>query len=291
MATRVEQKNNLLSFFYNYKFTILLYLSFCVINFMQFGIGFKAIHIYNFINNFIVLLIIYCCSRIRFKPLSYFFLFIVFIWICFDVSYSFIYRNSISKEVLSSILETNISEATSVMGMFVAPACIAIFVYSILLFWVPKEFKKSKLSTFKPLIIIVLYFLLYLPLLQVRHVRAVLEATDPNKNYPSAERIYKEICTFGIGGAQENLTHKTSLIIGDIITIAAYYEQMSSLSDYYTIKRKISDDVTFDTDAHSPEKIFLVLGESSSRNYYSLYGLPMQKRPLFSTLYLCLIQA
>jgi len=175
---------------------------------------------------------------------------------------------------MASILETNLGESTSILSepkvLIIGLTVIAVI--SLLTIMSKKELKNSRLSIKKSVLILLFYLLIVIP---AYYTNRIIRDVAANEVF----RINKLLTIQGLSSAS------IPLVYGDILTIMAYLNEMNKLNSYKETQRELPEGITVNKESVLPKKIYLLLGESSSRDYYSLYGYSQPTTPFLDSLY------
>ena len=254
-----------------YKFTILILIilcSICVI--YNYHIKFTTGFFIGIISALFSFFIINIISKIKY-PIILIIPFIFFI--ALDLYFAVAYSESISMGIMASIIETNWVETKSVMSdpTTLITAITAILVTTSLTLLSVKELKHCTISIKSSLIILFAYLFLIVP---IYFVYKITQNKDVNENF----RINKLYIIQELGSIV------VPIIYGDILTFMAYRQEINTLNSYKTTKRDMPSGINKEKQRNTPEKIYLILGESSSRDYYSLYGYNQPTTPFLDSL-------
>lgn len=83
---------------------------------------------------------------------------------------------------------------------------------------------------------------------------------------------------------QEISSYTSPFVINDIIAVTGYLREKSKMQKYQHLERSLPSYISFDLSNPATNKIFLVIGESSTRRHYSLYGYPVPTTPYLDEL-------
>lgn len=191
--------------------------------------------------------------------------------ISFNAYFAFIYNTTAQVGIMASIFETNTAEALSMSKDFILGATILFLLSSILLYLSMKEFRSSKISLKLSVFMLVGYCCFFIPIF-------LYVKKDTRFNYQYLYKSDPYTCL------QTMASHHFSLIYGDVSTFVAYKREMSKLKQYLHTETVLPLGIQHADSAILPEKIFLVIGESSYARHYSLYGYPIATTPYLDSL-------
>lgn len=220
------------------------------------------------INSFLLLLIYNILSKVKYgKILVILFTFIL----CFDITFAVLYRSPISLGVMASIIETTWVESYSMLKGFWHIALFSLFLLLLFIFKSQKELKESILNKKKSfLIFITTSCLLFTYLYQ----------TDIKGN--EIERY--NLKTLPLLTVQKSIYRRLPLFFNDLIVYLCYRQEMRAMEKFIHAEKEIPDFLSFNEANDQPEKIFLIIGESSLRGSYSLYGYSLPTTPSLDSL-------
>lgn len=173
--------------------------------------------------------------------------------------------------MMASIFETNVTEAKEALGLAAPMAILTFAITTLLLFLSKKELREVKFSAKKTAILLLIYCLLFIPGILYRKLSVNEVWMGSFKSHP-------------LTTAQSLISAHFPLIYGDILTVAAYKNEMYQFKKYKTEERNLPEGIVLENSSETPDKIFLILGESSYRDHYSLYGYPIKTTPFLDSL-------
>lgn len=261
--------SNFFSFIMKYKFTILCLLYFCTITVFA---TYRQLEGYiskpSIVSALFFFFLLNIIAKVRF---SAFFTAIFAILVCFDAYFAFVYTTSISTGMMASIFETNKTEAGEVLIDALPIALLIIAITVTLIFLSVKELKTSRLSIKKSAICLAIYLFLIMPGIIYRKLSVNDVWAGSFSQHP-------------LNTLQSLTAQHFPLIYSNCVTFVTYRAEMHLLNEYISSERKIPTGVAFDKTAQQAEKVFLVIGESSWREHYSLYGYPIKTTPFLDSL-------
>lgn len=261
--------SKILDFIKKHKFTLLLSIYMLVIVYFQ--VGLKLSNMFSVLNILMVLVLLNFLAKFKYTQIL---VCILAIWISVDAFYAFQYSSYLTLGIMASIFETNRTEMQSVLGDLLLPSVIILILTIILVLFSKKELHKSQLSKKLSAILLSVYILVCFPVMSIG--RMVWFGDQTFEEFISEDPLLS---------LQLVVSNKASIFYGDILSMAAYSKEMSRLKDYFYSERDLPAGVDLQQGAEIPEKIYLVLGESSSRNYYSLYDYKIKTTPFLDSLF------
>ncbi|WP_242034412.1 phosphoethanolamine transferase [Dysgonomonas sp. BGC7] len=254
-------------FVVKYKFTILslLYISLIVLVPIKFSF---SIAIACLILSLFFILNLLAKIKYRLIPTIIFAFILVF-----NAYFAFVLKSDVSLEIMASILETHMAEAVSmVKGEVLLGAIIGIVATSALLYVAEKELKEAKISIKISAIYLAFYCFVFLPVICYKRIKWMEE-----------EELFKEV---PIRVIQDKVNMYAPVLYGNIFTILAYEEEMSMLREFSDQSNKtLPEGIVLNDTVQTPQKIYLVIGESAYRKHWSLYGYPTNTTPFVDSLY------
>lgn len=185
-------------------------------------------------------------------------LILIALWLGFDIGYYLIYNTSIQPSNVAAILTTNKKEVIGLLESIYIKMFLVIAFFSVFTYLSVKELKSVSLKwTFVPLIVIgcLLFF---------------SRTSVFNKN-----SVFKQF-SLAIG--------KFPLIFRDIALVRENSKEIDQINEYVKGNRIIPQGIILDKNKKTPEKIFLIIGESSLSTHYSLYDYEKDTTPLLTEL-------
>lgn len=256
-------------FVFKYKFTILCLVYFCIVTVCATYSSLEGyisrpsiVHALSF---FFVLNIL---SKVKYPAIP---TVILSILIAFDAYFAFVYSSSMSTGIMGSIFETNKVEATEALKKAALIGTLVFTVTTALIFLAKKELKPVKLSVTKSFIILFAYLILFIPGMIYRKLSV-------NEVWAGSFRLHP------LNTAQSLTSQHFPLITSNFLAFVTYQNEMHRLKKYLSTERKLPEGIYLDKTKDSADKIFFVIGESSWREHYSLYGYPIRTTPFLDSL-------
>ncbi|GAB6011978.1 phosphoethanolamine transferase [Viscerimonas tarda] len=258
-------KNVLFSLVKAYKYSLCLYMLLFIIAFIFriniLGESLPKDLLFAGLNAILILLVVIIFARTIFRiPV----IILVSLLISADLGLFCFYGGLMNYGILASIMETNLSEAFG-MGKLVLPAGIVAFV--VLYFLINKstlEIKKkpAKIKTILFYTAAILFGIFILPgLFSFAEFKSNIAITTRYNKTLSTTAYYSSVIRW-----------KYPLVINDIFIASAYFDEMAKFREDMNRTKTLPEGVLFDQEKGKIDKIIVVLGESSNRENYSLYG-------------------
>lgn len=252
-------------FVYKYKFTILILVYIGLIAFLPIKMALSFPMVFHVISFFFLL---YILAKIKY---TFILTFILAFILTFNAYFAFALGSDISMDIMASIFETHMAEAVSMLkGGVLIGSLVALILTTLILYLSEKELKDAKLSIKWPVIGLLAYLLLFLPFISYKRIV-----------YEYEENLFIE---FPIRVGQDKINMYAPILYGNIATIIAYQEEMAQLRKFSESDKKLPDGIVHNDTIQTPEKIYLVIGESAYRKHLSLYGYPVKTTPFLDSL-------
>lgn len=260
----MDKIQTILKYLNKYKFTLLFTIFLLLITYFQ-----GPFKIHPIVNAFSILLIVGILAKTKYTlPLSIILSFIITL----DAYFAFVFSGQITIEIIASIVETNISEATSVLKDTLLVGIPLLVLTTFLLLKSQSELKNTKLSR-KILSII---FLIYIVIIIPGYVLAKVYILKTE----SKEIFYNN----PLLSSQMIISDKFTIIYNDIASFIVYRNEIAEMKKFANMPRTLPHGISLDNDNYSPNKIYLVIGESSWSKHYSLYGYQIATTPFLDSL-------
>ncbi|WP_236263885.1 phosphoethanolamine transferase [Dysgonomonas sp. Marseille-P4677] len=189
----------------------------------------------------------------------------------FNAYFAFILKSDVSLEIMASIFETHLTEAVSMMRNIWLPAIITLTISTALLYFAEKELRESKLSIKLSIGYLLIYLFLFLPYLCYKRIKWMEE-----------EELFKEA---PIRVIQDKVNLYAPILYGNIFTIMAYQDEMAKLKEFTNQENKVlPKGIILNDSTQTPQKIYLIIGESAYRKHFSLYGYQVKTTPFLDSL-------
>lgn len=247
-----------------YIFIILTFIFFYVALFFKDA---NLLSVFVLLNVLSVFLILNILSKLKYS----FVLFLLLTIACtIDTFFAFYYRDNILFGILASILETNPTEATGMSKALFSVWLIIFIVNFTLLFFSKKELKDVNLGIKRSLLLLAAYFIILASsfLFFIYSDMKLYSEFDQNKFAPTSQ-LAKERCP---------------IIYYVLPDLGSYYIEKMGYKQYEETTRTLPDGVTEDNEKPRLEKAYIIIGESSSSTYFSLYGYHQKTTPFLDSL-------
>ncbi len=197
--------------------------------------------------------------------------FILSFILTFNAYFAFILRSDISLEIMASIFETHTAEAISMLKGMLLGSIIALIASTSLLYLSEKELKKSKISIKTSTFCLLAYLLLFIPAISYKRIK-----------WEEQEGLFKDA---PIRVIQDKVNMYAPILYGNIFTILAYQDEMAMLRKFSDQNNKVlPEGIVLNDTIDSPQKIYLIIGESAYRKHLSIYGYSVKTTPFLDSL-------
>lgn len=263
--------NKIKQFVIRYKYTLVSIFLLCIMAFKaSTGLMFEAplFTFFYLLNVAVLIILIHILSKIKYTLIPTILLSIV---IAFNAYFAFMYNSVMGMGAIASIFETNMDEAISMAGgnLF---AGIVIFGCSIFLtLMMRKELSKSSLTLRKTLIFLSFYLLVILPVAIGARIKINIEG-----------KVFRRDPIFM---GQKRINQHAPFLFGNIASVVAYGEEIAKMISFLDHPRVTPEGIVWNEQKERPRKIFLIIGESATRDYYSLYGYDQPTSPVLDSIY------
>lgn len=247
-----------------YKFSILMVLYFFIIIYMQ-GARYPS----NIFHPFFLILCLHFFGQGRFR---FFFLILFTIILAFDAYYALIFRNTTSMGIISSILETTVAEAKSVLTTLLPKIILILLITIFLVFLSANELGKSKISRKYSALLLAIYLFIGIPCY-------LFLITKYSVRY---RMLYKDAPVLMV---QYIIGYHFSPVLGTLSSIAGYYYEMYDIKNYSERERILPEGVSLNPQYNHPQNIYFVVGEAQCSRHMSIYGYPVKTTPFLDSLY------
>ena len=219
-----------------------------------------------------LILSLHLLSKIN-KIISFTIIIILTALITFDTVFAYLIDYQKTLGVFYSILETNTSEAKGVLFKIAFQIFLLFITILFLLFKSMKEMKKSKLKKGYSIIITIAIWVGIIPFVVLQELKKSNEFKLHKKDYYTV--TIQQICQ-----------QKFPLIINDVLLYLSYNNEIDKFNSYKTTKKNIPEGIQKEPNKKSPTKIIVIIGESNSQSYFSLYGYKnVQSTPFLDSLF------
>lgn len=264
--------NKIKQFVIQYKYTLISLVLLCVMALKASSAIIYDIPLFTtfyIINALSFILLIHVLSKIKYSLIPTILLGIL---IAFNAYFAFLYGSIMGVGGLTSILETHKEEAISMIGN---ELFYGLIIFGIAIFLTLKcrtELAKSKISLKISLSLLIIYTFLVLPVAIGARIKINIEGN-----------LFRLNPTY-IG--QLRVNQHAPFLYGNIASIIGYIEEQRKIRGYAkNTERYLPKGVSFNESKQRPLKIFFVIGESSTRDHYSLYGYSKKTTPFLDSMY------
>lgn len=252
-------------FINQYKFTFLTMLYIGLIAFTPIKFAFSIPMILLVISFLFILNIL---AKLKY---TFVFTFALAFILTFNAYFAFVLKSDVSLEIMASIFETHLTEAISMLKGVWLPSIVALILSTGLLYLCERELKGSKITIKISVICLLIYLLIFLPFVSYKRIKWMEE-----------EELFKEE---PIRVIQDKVNLYAPILYGNILSIMAYQDEMSKLKEFADQRNKTLPEGIFLNDTvATPQKIYLVIGESAYSKHLSLYGYPIKTTPFLDSL-------
>lgn len=252
-------------FLSNYKFTIILILFLFVVAYFQIG----RLYGKNVLSIFCIVLFMNGLSKTKYLHIVHFFM---IVFIIFDAYFAFVYGQILSESMAASILETNAKEASGMLSGAL-PLLIGLIVgISFLYIKSVSELRQSRIPRWFSYSTIGVIFLVAMPIYILRQQ----SKTKKSSKFINSSGVVNYINSYS----------SNTLIMGSITKFIQYKSEVKTMKNYGKIKRELPQGVSLDEKRteDSPTTLFIIIGESSLRDHYSLYGYHRATTPFLDSM-------
>lgn len=265
ILTKRKVLSKLFHFLSKYKYTILCLLFFYAITYAS--CGFNIHRLINVLSFFFVLHIL---SKTRYTlPISFILAFLVAI----DAYFAFVFREQISMDIVASIYETGVGEIISMGKAIGLKALLFLIITFLLILKSEQELKDIHFSRKISLSILLIYCFIYIP----GYLYNKLSTEEKGCDYIS----FSDSPMMKI---EPYVKKRFPLIYGNLATTAAYLGEVYKLKHYSSKSKTLPSYVHYDKTKITSQRIYFVLGESSLRDHYSLFGYSYKTTPFLDSL-------
>lgn len=256
-----------MNFVLSYKFSILFFCTLFVLGYLLNGQG--AFILINVLSLFLILSFL---SKMKYGQILYYIL--VFFIAC-DAFYYVRYSSSIYLAVLSSMLETTPIEAKEMLGDIFLPIVLVLsctFILSILTY---KELRNITVKKSK--IISAYIFLTFICIPAYIWINI-----QRNKDVKSIA-LFEESPLLTV---QTIVGQKFPIVYNDFVVLFAYSSERYKINKLLSSQKEFPEGLSIPNDhqTETPERIYVIIGESSFRDHYSLYGYSEPTTPFLDSL-------
>jgi len=228
--------------------------------------------VFSFINTALFYLFIRVFSKTRFR---YFAVFILSFFVAADVTVLFIYGAPLNIGVLASIFETNRTEASELLTTVLSVSFVSLAVIVFLLIKSSEEMSRNRKLNY--------WLVITLFILNIAVIPSFLTVTGQTF-YRTVPEIVNDFKAAPFIFTAQMISLKYPFVTADPFLLAAYINEMAKFREAVNREKVLPQGIVYDGQGKSPDKIIILLGESSTRRNYSLYGYKYPTTPFMDSL-------
>ncbi|PXV63358.1 glucan phosphoethanolaminetransferase (alkaline phosphatase superfamily) [Dysgonomonas alginatilytica] len=254
-----------LGYIKNYKYSFLTFIPLLVLSYLLNGKMFFAV--INIASLFFLFNIL-AKTKYTFLVSS-----ILVIFITSDIVYYLLYSSSMYVGILSSIMETTPKESKEMFGelyIWIVPVLL------IVIFLVVKMLGELKRNNLKRIYAIGAFIGITFVLIPVY--------LFVNLSRDKDVQIQALYANNPLLWSQTVISSKFPVVYNDIAIYVAYFTERIKINNLLSSHKEIPEGLSPDSTAQVVERIYLVIGESSFRGHYSLYGYDVETTPFLDSL-------
>lgn len=188
--------------------------------------------------------------------------------ISFDAYFAFEYGSLISYSIMGSIFQTTKYEVISLLPTLLIKGIIIFAITLSLILLAENELKKTNLKIKYSVLILALY-LIYVPVYI---------------NYYCNKKFTEEYGIDPLFTIYSKSRARYPIIYATLLTVEIYRREHARIQAFLNLKKNLPEGIQLIDNAHTPQKVFIVIGESSNRLHYSLYGYKIETTPFLDSL-------
>lgn len=254
-----------ISFVKGYKYSILFFIPLLILSYiLNNKILFAVINIASLFFLFNTL------AKTRYTFVISYFLSII---ITSNIVYYLLYSSSMYLGIFSSIFETTPIESREMFGelyLYIIP------VLAIVLFLTFKMLKELKVSSLKRKYSTTAFFGILFIFIPIYLFVNISRDKDSLR-----QALFKDN---PVSWAQTVLSSKFPIVYNDIAVATIYFKERQRIKQLLLLTKETPAGIIPDTTRHSVDRIYLVIGETSFRGHYSLYGYNVPTTPFLDSL-------
>ena len=266
--------NVLGSIFLKYRFTILSFLYFGILAFwMRVGLPDSRFFfnlIYAVLNAVILQSLIILISKI--PKFSWVFAFVLSLLVTADITHKLVYGTLLTLGGISSMFESNTSEAGDFFLLYIKDWLPAILLTTSIIMLSVHEARSITIR--KKYIVGFLVIALSLNFASIFLSRGEGERVTAYEEFNTAPDLF----------IQTSMSVRIPLGVNSFISTLSYWNEMRKFREEATLPKVLMPGLSYSQKNVSPQTIFLVIGESSLRTHYSLYGYDLPTTPFLDSL-------
>lgn len=200
-------------------------------------------------------------SRMRFNII---FTVIFSLIVATNFYFAFALNTYLNSGIFSSIMETNMGEAQSMSKDIFKQGIPMLLLCFTLIFLSMKELKTSIVPLKYSLICLLISVIIIIPY----NMQSTL--------HKRLGGMQSELTEYPLVVAELTTQRVAPILYGNVVTIINYIDERLKYRNFFNTANKIlADGISYNTEAqisNLPQKIYLIIGESATRNRLSLYG-------------------
>lgn len=225
---------------------------------------------YSCLNAIVLLALVVLISKIS-RVLWLFSLFLS-LFIAADITHKLVYGTILTIGGISSMFETNTTEAGDFLFLYMKEWLPTFVLTTSIILFLTVRLKKLQIKIGYPVCsIIVVSLLLFGSIIWARSEK---EKTRAWEEFHVSPELF----------IQTNISTRAPLGINALITSFSYWNEMRKFRKEANSPKALMPGLSYSGGHNSPQTIFLVIGESSVRTHYSLYGYDIPTTPFLDSL-------
>jgi len=222
------------------------------------------------LNTAILFLLINLFAKTKIRILV---VFLVAFFLSVDITTLYIVGSPMNMGIMASVFETNEGEIYSMSKVLLLPFVVLFVAFFFLLYKSTSEMKRTKRVNIAFSISFIVFFMFVMPIVRMGRTQenGMLVAFDMIKISPSV--FYAHVTAL-----------RYPLVVADPFIAWAYFDEMAKIKSEANKTKQLPEGVVYSGNEMSPDKIILVIGESSYWRHYSLYGYDLKTTPFLDSL-------
>lgn len=257
-----------------YRFTILSFLYFGVFAFwLRAGLPesrFLFNLVYSLLNAGILLSVIVLISKI--PKVSWLFAFVLSLLVTADITHKLVYGGMLSLGGISSMFESNTSETKDFLRLYIKDWLPALLATTVVIVLSLREVRTIKIRKIYIAGFIVVAFILNFSSIFI------------SRGKDGRAKAYAEFKAAPDLFIQTSMSLRIPLGVNPFISMLSYWNEMRKFRKEAEFPKTLISGLSYSEEDIFPQTIFLVIGESSLRTHYSLYGYDLPTTPFLDSL-------
>lgn len=225
---------------------------------------------YSFLNAIILLSLIILISKI--PKFSWLFLLLLSLLVTADITHKLVYGTVLSIGGISSMFETNTTEAGDFLFLYIKEWFLTFIFTTAIITLITLRSSKLQIRSIYPFSAVILIFLL------------LLVSIVGSRNKVEKARAWEEFNISPELFIQTNISTRVPLGINAFISSFSYWNEMRKFRKEASSPKNLMPGLSYSRGHNSPQTIFFVIGESSIRSHYSLYGYDIPTTPFLDSM-------